>query len=104
MVPAPSAQTTQFGATRHPRKSAEREEIEMIEGDGVHAHPYIRGRAQRWNRKIGNDLQLLHPAVGGDRERSHAWGLPLYLITNPKRQRRDEQRALLTAGPASSTL
>ena len=76
----------------------------MIEGDGVHAHSDIGGRAQRWNGKIGNDLQLLHPAVGGDRERSHAWGLPLYLEPNPKRQRRDEQREVLTAGSASSTL
>ena len=36
------------------------------------------GDAERRKRKIVNDLQLLQPAVGRDRERSHAGGLPLY--------------------------
>ena len=63
---------------RHPREAAEHEEVEMIERDRVYAHTHVRGSTERGNRKIGDDLQLLQPAVGGDRERSHALVAPLY--------------------------
>jgi hypothetical protein len=63
----------------------------------VDAHAHVSWRAERRNGKIGYDLQLLQPAVGGDRERSHALVVPLYLVSNPKRQRREEQRDLLGA-------
>ena len=63
---------------RRPRKAPKDEQIEMVERDGVHAHAHVRGSAERGNRKIGNDLQLLQPAVGGDRERSHGVVVPLY--------------------------
>ena len=66
------------GTDGHPRKPAQHEEIEMIERDGVDAHAHVGGSTERRNRKIGNDLQLLQPAVGGDRERSHALVVPLY--------------------------
>jgi hypothetical protein len=50
----------------------------MIERDGVNAHAHIGGSAERGKRKIGDDVQLLHPTMGGDRERSHALVAPLY--------------------------
>jgi hypothetical protein len=65
-------------ANRHPRKPAEHEQIEMIERDGMNAHTHVGRRAERRNGEIGDDLQLLQSAMGGDRERSHGLVAPLY--------------------------